>query len=253
MILLPEAKYVEPVIFGGGGSLYELFLGKIQLIAEFLAKSPHPDQALDFLTAHISPDQELSVSYRGVVEDDGSIKCLNLHGFSKYQHMSETTLKISENRPMSNASRTQKLVWARVQTVKEEFSDFYHFDSMSDWESMLAIPVGLSRIYSFSFKTDLTQIPGIDNYFEAIRSLLLVYESSLEIRTLSSSKDLLASSELQPLTQRQEKILELLRAGKTNKSIANEIGYSESLVRHETMIIYKKMRVEGRHELRESV
>lgn len=237
----------------GGGSLYELFLGKIQQIAEFLAKSPHPDQALDFLTAHISPDHELSVSYRGVVEDDGSIKCLNLHGFSKYQHMTETTLKLSENRPMSNACRTQKLVWAKADTVKDEFPDFYHFDSISDWESMLAVPVGLTRIYSFSFKTDLTKIPGIDNYFEAIRSLLMVYESSLEIRTLSSSKDLLDSSELQPLTQRQEKILELLRAGKTNKSIANEIGYSESLVRHETMIIYKKMRVEGRHQLREPV
>lgn len=233
--------------------MYEQFLTKIQAIAEFLAKSPHPDQTLDFLSAHISPDQELSVSYRGVVEDDGSIKCLNLHGFSKHQHMTETTLNISENRPMSQACRSQKLVWARLETVKQEFSDFYHFDSISAWESMLAIPVGLSRIYSFSFKTDLTKIPGIDNYFEAIRSLLLVYESSLEIRTLSSARELQASSELQPLTQRQEKILELLRAGKTNKSIANEIGYSESLVRHETMIIYKKMRVEGRHELRESV
>ena len=118
---------------------------------------------------------------------------------------------------------------------------------------MLALPVGLGRIYSFSFKTDLTTISGVDSYFEAIKSLLMVYESSLEIRTLSSAKDLLATSELQPLTQRQEKILELLKAGKTNKNIANEIGYSESLVRHETMIIYKKMRVEGRHELRESV
>jgi DNA-binding NarL/FixJ family response regulator len=108
-------------------------------------------------------------------------------------------------------------------------------------------------VYCFSFKTDLTTMAGVDSYFEAIRSLFTVYESSLELRTLSTSRELLSGSELQPLTQRQEKILELLRSGKTNKSIANEIGYSESLVRHETMIIYKKLRVEGRHELRESV
>ena len=38
----------------------------------------------------------------------------------------------------------------------------------------------------------------------------------------------------------------------TNKEIADAIGYSESLVRHETMIIYKKLRVEGRSQLRES-
>ncbi|MEY4197479.1 MAG: Bacterial regulatory protein luxR family, partial [Actinomycetota bacterium] len=41
--------------------------------------------------------------------------------------------------------------------------------------------------------------------------------------------------------------------GMTNKEIAELIGYSESLVRHETMIIYKKLRVEGRHQLREKI
>lgn len=117
----------------------------------------------------------------------------------------------------------------------------------------MSIPIGVSRVYAFSFPSDLTKIDGIMNYFEAIQSLLRVYESSLEIRTLSSSRNLIEQSELQPLSQRQEKILELLRSGKTNKAIAQIIGYSESLVRHETMIIYKKLRVEGRHELRESV
>lgn len=233
--------------------MYEQYLNKIQNIASFLAKSPHPDQVLDFLSVHISPDQELAISYRGAVEPDGLIRTLNLNGFSKNEHMSQATIRISDSRPISNAARGQKSVWARYESVTADFPDFAHLDSISPWSSMVALPVGLSRIYSFSFKSDLTAMSGIDSYFEAIKSLLMVYESALEIRTLSNAKDLLAGSELQPLTQRQEKILELLRAGKTNKSIANEIGYSESLVRHETMIIYKKLRVEGRHELRESV
>jgi len=55
------------------------------------------------------------------------------------------------------------------------------------------------------------------------------------------------------LTQRQTTILESLKNGMTNKEIAELIGYSESLVRHETMIIYKKLRVEGRHQLREKI
>ena len=233
--------------------MYEQYLSKIQSIAEFLAKSPHPDQALDFLSAHISPDQELAISYRGNVDPDGLIRCLNIQGFSKSEHMSQATIKIADRRPISNSVRSQKIVWARFETVNQDFPDFFHLDSMSAWQSLISIPVGLSRVYCFSFKTDLTTMEGVDSYFEAIRSLFTVYESSLELRTLSTSRESLSGSELQPLTQRQEKILELLRVGKTNKSIANEIGYSESLVRHETMIIYKKLRVEGRHELRESV
>lgn len=233
--------------------MYERFLSKIQVIADFLAKSPHPEQAIDFLSTHISPYEEIAVAYRGTVDHDGVIRCEQLHGFSKNELITKTPMAISENRPISHAARTQHLVWAHEDTVYEEFKDFHYLDTATPWICMMSIPIGLSRVYAFSFPTDLTKIPGIMTYFEAIQSLLRVYESSLEIRTMSSARDLLEQSELQPLTQRQEKILELLKLGKTNKSIAQLIGYSESLVRHETMIIYKKLRVEGRHELRESV
>ena len=233
--------------------MYQNFLSKIQVIADFLAKSPHPDQAVEFLSTHISPYDEIAVAYRGKVEPDGLIRCENLHGFSKHELMTKTTMHISEDRPIALAARAQKMVWTYVETAKEEFKDFFYFDELTPWQCMRSFPIGLSRVYSFSFPSKIYEISGIETYFDAIQSLLRVYESSLEIRLLSSAKDLMQQSELQPLTQRQEKILDLLRAGKTNKSIAQIIGYSESLVRHETMIIYKKLRVEGRHELRESV
>jgi len=233
--------------------LYERFLSKIQVIADFLAKSPYPEQAIDFLSMNLSPFDEVAVAYRGTVDHDGMIRCEQLQGFSKHELMTKTPMNISSDRPISQAVRTQQFVWAHVDTVEDEFKDYFYFDVATPWSCLLSMPIGLTRVYSFSFPTDLTKISGINTYFEAIQSLLRVYESSLEIRTLYSAKDLIDQSELQPLTQRQDKILELLRAGKTNKSIAQIIGYSESLVRHETMIIYRKLRVEGRHELRESV
>jgi DNA-binding NarL/FixJ family response regulator len=51
------------------------------------------------------------------------------------------------------------------------------------------------------------------------------------------------------LTSRQELIRDLLVKGFSNPYIAQEIGYSESLVRQETIIIYATMRVSGRKEL----
>ena len=53
----------------------------------------------------------------------------------------------------------------------------------------------------------------------------------------------------QPLTERQELILELVRQGKRNSEIAQVLGYSESLIRQETMVIYKKLGVPGRKSL----
>ena len=88
---------------------------------------------------------------------------------------------------------------------------------------------------------------------DAVTSILKVYESAIELKTTLGSRTFLDGSEIQPLSDRQNSILQLIKQGKTNKEIADVIGYSESLVRHETIIIYKKLRVEGRHQLREDV
>ena len=89
-------------------------------------------------------------------------------------------------------------------------------------------------------------------YMESVASRLKVYESVLNFKSAIGSRSFIEESEIQPLSDRQNTILGLLKEGYTNREIADVIGYSESLVRHETMIIYKKLRVEGRNELRES-
>lgn len=51
------------------------------------------------------------------------------------------------------------------------------------------------------------------------------------------------------LTERQELILSMIKSGMTNSAIANRMGYSESLIRQETMSIYQKLGVDGRREI----
>ena len=51
------------------------------------------------------------------------------------------------------------------------------------------------------------------------------------------------------LSERQELILEMIKDGMTNSSIANRMGYSESLIRQESMAIYQKLGVDGRRDL----
>ena len=54
------------------------------------------------------------------------------------------------------------------------------------------------------------------------------------------------------LSIREQKIVELIREGLTNAEIATSLGYSESLIRQETVAIYRKLGVSGRKELRSS-
>lgn len=51
------------------------------------------------------------------------------------------------------------------------------------------------------------------------------------------------------LTERQSEILVLIKSAMTNSMIAERIGYSESLVRRETIIIYAKLGIRGRKDL----
>ena len=233
--------------------MFQRYLERIEKIADFLSKVPHPDQAIEFLSLNISPIDEVAVAFRGIVDPDGAIRCVNIKGFSKNEIITKTQFKLSDNRPVSASARTQKLIWARFETVSQEFPDFYHFDRRTHWESQVSFPVGLTRVYSFSFPSDHSNHEGMNSYIESVASILKVYESVLDFKNAIGSRNFIEESEVQPLSERQNRILELLKLGKTNKEIAEAIDYSESLVRHETMIIYKKLRVEGRHELREII
>lgn len=223
--------------------MYHTYLRRIEDMADFLSNAPIPDQAVDFLSAKISPFDEITFSFRGKLSDDGVIHCENLHGSSKFEVATQTTMHISDFRPISHALRTQKTVWAKRETVTQEFRDFVSLDSRTPWTSLCSIPISMNRVYSFGFPSDVTELEGVESYFDAVKSLLKFYENSLEGRTQ------IHNLEGEELSQRQEVILSMLREGKTNKSIALAIGYSESLVRHETMNIYKKLGVEGRHQL----
>lgn len=50
------------------------------------------------------------------------------------------------------------------------------------------------------------------------------------------------------LTERQERVLELLATGKTNGAIARELGISVSTVRGHLESIYRKLQVTNRTE-----
>jgi DNA-binding CsgD family transcriptional regulator len=48
-------------------------------------------------------------------------------------------------------------------------------------------------------------------------------------------------------------MVEMIKEGRTSVSIAAILGYSESLIRQETIIIYRKLGISGRNELKDQV
>jgi DNA-binding NarL/FixJ family response regulator len=85
---------------------------------------------------------------------------------------------------------------------------------------------------------------GDELFYQNLQSLMQIYfnqigKVSLEVGDLFGKK----------LTARQEKILDLMRSGLTNEDIAQKIGFSPSLVKQETMLIFSKLGISGRKDL----
>jgi DNA-binding NarL/FixJ family response regulator len=84
------------------------------------------------------------------------------------------------------------------------------------------------------------------SFLKSIGSLLAIQLHSLNTCVQSHTGEL---QSIQELTKRQVIIKNLLEKGFTNAQIAQEIGYSDSLVRQESIAIYSALQVSGRKDL----
>jgi DNA-binding NarL/FixJ family response regulator len=85
-------------------------------------------------------------------------------------------------------------------------------------------------------------------FLVSIGSLLGLYASRLPTSLVEVAINVKQKIDLPatPLSDRQFVIAGLLERGFNNAQIADEIGFSESLVRQETVAIYRKLQVSGR-------
>ena len=73
-------------------------------------------------------------------------------------------------------------------------------------------------------------------------------KSKMKLMDSQHVKNPIDNSSLMTLTPRQKKILEMLIAKKTNKEIADELIYSVSTIKQETIAIYEKLGLRGRED-----
>jgi DNA-binding CsgD family transcriptional regulator len=125
------------------------------------------------------------------------------------------------------------------------------FPVREHWISGVAIPaypIGGICLFS-SIDLELTESSQV--FYVAIGSLLGLYASRLPKALVAVAITVKEKIDLPqvPLSDRQLVIAGLLERGFNNAQIGLEIGYSESLIRQETVAIYRKLQVTGRKAL----
>lgn len=228
---------------------------RIKSLVDFLRSGSQTlDSLIKFVSIDTLHDFEVVTVFLNVVRFDGSVYIPAGYGYTPEAFAKIPDRYVSVDTPVNRALHTGRIVecgdfnsylFAGPEYPEELFPNGFAFS--------FAWPIpGVGTVVTFCRKvTELT--PEIQRFLLTIGGIL-----SLEIRR-SKMGDEIQRNEVHhtsvapsALTPRQWTIVGAIRRGMTNPAIAEDLGFSQSLIRQETMHIYRKLRISGRRELIES-
>lgn len=175
---------------------------------------------------------------------------------------------ISEKTPFTDCIRENRIIW--IDTLPgwpKTYAAMSTFAVPKQYKTLISapvesrgLPVGSLTIFS---RVKLEYEESVAQFIEAISMILASalnsnraaasprltqpFENGLHKPSLEEP-DLGLHDYREPLSERQNLILKLISEGRTNAAIADVLGYSESLIRQETIRIYAKLGCSGRNE-----
>jgi len=218
-------------------------LHKLLLITQILAAKPTLDQLCNFLSINHCPSGEVSRVYFAKISKDNTLTIEAAHGFEPENCFVGKEFPIEIGRPSGLAIMNNAMI------IEKNSPEYYvKYPAIRNqplpypWSSQISIPINNQYFMQLGRYAEMAE--GDELFYKNLQSLMQIYFSkigkvSLEIGDLHGK----------PLTARQEEILNMIKMGETNEEIAEKIGYSASLVKQETMLIYSKLGISGRRDL----
>lgn len=175
---------------------------------------------------------------------------------------------IADKTPFTDCIRENRMIWIdslpawpRPYAAMNSIHIPKHFKTLITCPvENRGLPVGSLSIFS---RTKLTYDESIAQFIEAISMMLAstfntnshpiggmnpAQPGSYSAARSFEDTELGLQDFQEPLTERQNLILKLISEGRTNAAIADVLGYSESLIRQETIRIYANLGCSGRNE-----
>ena len=229
------------------------YMSKILELSDFVSDMhTNVDDISRFLVVRTLSEFEPIVFYVGWIHDGFELVKLTGFGYSREHEKHNTNIPLRARSPLTYSVTHNKLVL--LHNNKADLKEFSDLDSndprMSGWKTCLAWPInshgGAIAFFNTEFK--LSKISA--NFIMTIGSISGLAFKIAQDCNCNASKAIHKIGMANSLpTPRQEIIVKRLRSGLSNKAIAGELGYSESLIRQETIAIYKIFSVAGRKEL----
>ena len=225
------------------------YLDLIAQLNEYLEiKRPSLDDLVHFLTARTLQPWGAERIFIARVDRDGVFRDFSFFGFPIDNSANWKEVHITDRVPMADAARNAAIVIATEAELLEVYKA--QVERHSDWagRSIIDVPIikgGVSiGVMGIVFAADT---PTDESFLPFLRSIAscVVFAMDDTRRKIALKRTLGPKNEL---SERQKKILEMMSQGLTNSVMASRLGFSESLVRQETVKIYRNLNVSNRQE-----
>jgi len=230
-----------------GGS--QMFTKEILGLSDFLAQSKRSlDELCEFLTVVTFSSLAPRAIYVGEIANDGYIDLCSTFGFDAVSVARWSRVPMDISIPLTQCiSKDECLLIPSPKEFFKSYPDLKELGSIdTNWKTSLAVPMQSRGAYYLILHGEPTMSEEFEHLLRSVGNLILILIR--ELRPEQTKASLKITSVIK-LTARQELIHNLLIHGYTNPEIAKDIGYSESLVRQETIAIYAFLGVSGRKEL----
>lgn len=203
------------------------------------------NQVLEAFCMRKFGDPRFLASFFLAIEQDGKLTVKGFFGASPQEiGIVDGAISIFEDHPASESIRQDSIICRNLLLP----------ESSSIKPVVIAWPVeSNARILGSIVSITDSQCVVIEENMEFLEALASLINGTLA-RTLernnprSNSRSAHKPAHAETLSERQEVILKLIAEGRTNGDIAEILGYSESLIRQETIKIYSILNCNGRHE-----
>jgi len=230
-----------------------MYLGRIEKFAHFLVRPQVTiPEVCKFLVLETFSEYKSSALFATEITDDGYLTPVGSFGLNPKSIQSWGNIPLNQDLPFTEAVKTNSMLVVKPNEVFETFPALKNFTNISDdWDSHLICPVIPFGVFSLTLRS----VPEVETEFELfVRTAFALaafhfMRANVRIPAYSPKNKKIQGKRAGQLTLRQQMIKDLMQKGLTNAEIAEQIGYSESLVRHETMEIYAVLNISGRKEL----
>lgn len=222
------------------------------LISYIQRENPDLTQMCQFAVLNTFSFLDATAMFGSTLGSDRMIRPTGHFGFATEVMQSWSASSIDEELPVSDALKTNNIVWLSDKNAWErDYPHLAQYKMEIVANTFITWPISVRGAYMSALGLCARYIepptPALISYFETVGGIF-----AMQLSQLANQSERDASTEfddrLNLLTRRQKYVLALLAEGLTNAQIGSELGFSESTIRQETMRIYEILSVTGRAE-----